>query len=430
MTKGAAEMGHSLTHHKAAMHCFGDNCLTIRRWRAVLLSIYIPHHSPFWFEVSKQFNTGSQEQITAASQLVNTKMSYMNRTEEELLAAEALIELFGSQPPVQYSANSLDDVMSNEEDPEAIEAANILVSLRQNPPIADPPAPSTWFSNLLRHRPLRNFVQAGLTTSALDVEAEHKIEAVLKAMTTRSCVQEALWYLEGNEWDVKEAIKQYESDESLRSANAAQIYQQLNQQANAITSQAFQPSMLAFPIPARSGDGKGSRVVRFPGSELFDANNADHMRALNQWRNDVSRYYNGPPDIPAAVKRTRYTKFEERLVRNAFGEHIDEFKQGAPPNTQAITRFYNEVFQGRYLPGEINPCPERKGNFITTYIDRKFKLDDQGNRIQTLGNYHAALKIQAVRQQEQAEYDARRASGARVSGIDDGEEDLMPMEVD
>ena len=75
----------------------------------------------------------------------------MNRTEEELLAAEALIELFGSQPPVQYSANSLDDVMSNEEDPEAIEAANILVSLRQNPPIADPPAPSTWFSNLLRH---------------------------------------------------------------------------------------------------------------------------------------------------------------------------------------------------------------------------------------------------------------------------------------
>ncbi|KAK5198005.1 hypothetical protein LTR99_009423 [Exophiala xenobiotica] len=356
-------------------------------------------------------------------------MSDTNRTQEELLAAEALIELFGCPPPVQYSANSLDDVMSNEEDPEVIGAANVLMSLRQNLPDEAVPASSTWFGTLIQHRPLRNFVQAGLTTSVLGAEAEHKTETVLKAMTTRSCVQEALWYLEGNEWEVKKAIKQYESDESLRSANAAQIYQQLNQQANAITSQAFQPSMLAVPIPARSGDGARPRVVRFPGHETFDAKNADHMRALNQWRNDISRYYKGPPEIGATVKRTRYTKFEERLMRNAFGDRIDEFKQGAAPNNQSIARFYNEVFQGRYLPGEINPCPERKGNFITTFIDRKFKLDDKGNRVQTLGNYHAALKIQAVRQQEQAEYDARWAPGARAADVDDAdEEDVMQME--
>lgn len=348
--------------------------------------------------------------IKLASDSSEIPKANMSHTTDEVGAADALLLL--SQGP--QDLQDFDDEETDEET-EMRDAARILVSMKGAAPVPNPApiptaattTPSTWFHALLQRRPLSTFVQLGLTTSTLDERAELKIQAVLEVMTTRSCVQEAMWYLDANKWDEQDAIDQYQADELKRAATPCATYGQLNQQANTVTAENFKLGMLTFMITGLSAAGR-KRIVRFPGWETFDATNANHLRALNQWRNDASRIYNGPPAVPAHLKRIRYTEHENRLSRNTFADKIDDFKRDTPPNHTKMACFYNQTFQGRYLPGEIEPCQERVGNFTAAYVHRKFKSKNPIEGGKPLSNYETALKIQEVRRREQKDYDARR----------------------
>ncbi|KAI1619632.1 hypothetical protein EDD37DRAFT_201828 [Exophiala viscosa] len=281
---------------------------------------------------------------------------------------------------------------------------------------------STWFHALLQEQPLRDFIRLGLKTASLDRAAERKIELVLLVMTARSCVQEACWYLDENDWDIQRAISQYQSDEMQRIINPSQLYLQLNRQATSITSQNFNERMLFIAVPT-SHNGKF-----FPGQ--FDVNNSEHLRALNQWQADMTRMLRGPPIIPDIVRKG-YSPVEQRFMRNRFANDITAFQNGGLANWVAITKEFKDVFQGRYVPGETNPCPERMRGSITNYMIRHFR---QGQTGQVLANYNAALRILAVREQEQGEYDAVRARSMPTASIlewdswDSSSDDAMDWE--
>ncbi|KIW43797.1 uncharacterized protein PV06_04862 [Exophiala oligosperma] len=332
----------------------------------------------------------------------------MAHTTDELAVADALLLLSQGPPDFDFGENEETD-----EETEMRDAARILVSMKDDDPIPTAPtaaastAPVTWFSVLLQHRPLSTFVQLALTTSTLDEKAELKVQAVLGVMTSRRCVQEAMWYLDANKWDVQDAIKQYQADELQRSAAPCATYGQLNRQAKTVTAENFTSDMLTFTIPGPARSGR-KRVVRFPGWETFDDGDTGQLRALNQWRNDASRIYEGPPAVAAHLKRTRYSEHEDRLIRNMFGQKIDHFRSGGRPNHNKMIAFYHQTFQGRYLPGEVKPCQDRQGNFVSSHLQRKFKRKptDEGGR--PLGNYETAVMIQEVRREEQRDYEARR----------------------
>ncbi|KIW18869.1 hypothetical protein PV08_03158 [Exophiala spinifera] len=341
----------------------------------------------------------------------------MSHSSNEIEAADGLLLLSQGQQDHYYDDEETD------EETEMRDAARILVSMKDAagpnpmPNVGPTPAPataattpSTWFHDLLARRPLSKFVRLGLTTASLDERAELQIQAVLEVMTTRSCVQEAMWYLDANSWDEEAAIEQYQEDEQKRSTTPGQTYRQLNQQANTVTAANFKPDMLTFTISGVSESGR-RRIVRFPGWEAFDVNDANQLRALNQWRNDASRIYDGPPAVPDHLQRTRHSEHEFRLIRNQFADRIDDFKMDAQPQHGKMIAFYNQVFQGRYLPGETNPCLERKGNFVASYMHRKFKSKNPNGAGKALGNYETALVIQGLRRQEQRDYDARRRTG-------------------
>lgn len=310
--------------------------------------------------------------------------------EEMSEAANILVQMSGKQYADSDTTMSADSTVS--------------VSSQQSPK-------STWFHNLLQEQPLKDFVRLGLRTSVIDLEAEQKIEAVLKGMPSRSCLQEACWYLDENDWSVARAMAQYDADEKQRLSNASQLFHQLNRGANGINPQNFNPTMLSFKVPANRAS-KGGQTIHFTGE--FDVNNPDHLHALNQWYADMTRMYNGPPAVPDIVGQG-YKPVEQRFIRNRYADNIDVLKEGGQPGLKEIADELNAVFQGRYLPGETNPCPKRAAGSVASYIHRKFK---DGQPKQVLANYHAALRILAIREQEQKEYDTSRevnAGRARLS---------------
>ncbi|KAK4942586.1 hypothetical protein LTR10_017715 [Elasticomyces elasticus] len=249
---------------------------------------------------------------------------------------------------------------------------------------------STWFHNLAQEQPLKDFFRLGLKSSSLDQAANRK---------------EACWYLDENDWNVQRAIAQYQSDEKKRSINPSRLYFLLNWQAINNTWQNFKHRMLSIKLPpTRNGR---IQVVKFPGP--FHVNNSEHLRALNQWHADLLRVFGGPPKIPDIV-RQGYKPVEQRFIRNRFADDFKALQNGGQPRWKAIAVEFNAVFQGRYLPSETNLCPERSRASVSTYIQRHFR---QGLGKQAFANYHAALRMLTVREQEQKEYDDLRASSAQ-----------------
>lgn len=334
---------------------------------------------------------------------------------EDVAAAEALIQI--SQTVDTFALPPTDN--NNDDDGKnhvriRCRDADTLMAVWQNKQdlqSLSPPEDPTFLHDILQIAPLQDFVRLALRTSVLDGEAERRIRAVLQVMKSRNCAQEAMWYLDENEWDVRKATTQYRADEALRRQRASPLYALVNRQANPVTYRNFRPCLLEFDDAEDPVDNPSTKTsVPFPNSVLFDRHNRSHLQALNQWRSDLSREHRPLPPVEEFL-RTGYTGCEERFLRNRFADLLDEFKEGKTPAAKDIVRDFNVVFQGRYVPGAVDPCGPRRLGSISNFIDRNWKRDENGRRVRYLANYRAALRIKLVREGEQREYDALMGLG-------------------
>ena len=269
---------------------------------------------------------------------------------------------------------------------------------------------TTWFHDLLSRVPLKSFMRYGMRPMQLDTEGERRLEAVLTAMHQRSCIQEAAWYLDDNNWDVQDAITQYQYDEACRAKDQTGTYQRALQETNSVTLQNFDQGLLQYRI--REGGGMRRRYD-LPNASSFDVNCADHLRALNHWLADMSRMRGPLPEIPAASGSDReWTDSEGRYLQNLYASKKEDFAIGKPPDMARIVEEFNKVFVGRYLPGRVKPCPARTVSSANAWLDRVWKRDEPGNRLNLQQRYASAMNILQHRKDEDDEYRLFTQSGS------------------
>ena len=367
-----------------------------------LLQIY---QAPIDFNQS----TWTPDAVTENNVLVDYNRSQTGDTPEELGAATALLEIQSN--PVEIGSSSMDVEASNMNEVHAGDNAMADAPTDSAVPLttAQPPtlpnteqSPKTWFHDLLDRVPLKKFVRFGLRTPQLNAEGEHRIEAVLVAMPERSCVQEAAWYLEENNWVVRKAIAQYQQDEAARANQNSAEYQQALQAAKSVTKQSFTRDLLEFRIQ----EATGTRRYNFPGAEDFNIDNPNHLRALNHWRADLTRMRGPLPTIPAPTGADKYWKpGEERFLQYRYAHRKDDYAVGGTPDMAKLVGELNLVTVGRYMPGKLVPCAGRTVTSANAWIDRTWKKDNQGNRILFQQRYNSSLNILRKREEEEAEYD-------------------------
>ncbi|EXJ61922.1 hypothetical protein A1O7_02353 [Cladophialophora yegresii CBS 114405] len=237
-----------------------------------------------------------------------------------------------------------------------------------------------WFHDLLECKPLQDFVRIGLRTARLDSQAEERVAAVLAIMEDRSCVQEACWYLEACGWDVQQATALYRHDEATRRRRKKSRHSAASRLAAQVTATNYNPTMLNFQTRQVNGLSRPAAVFARP--DAFDKHNAQHIKALNQWRNDLRRLLDGVPSTnltstDSSPTLAKYTEEEDRFLLNRFGSKIpDSDIQGKGLAMQEITREFNALFVGWCLPHAFSPCGPRKVESInkhihTTLIGRK-----------------------------------------------------------
>ncbi|KAK5051543.1 hypothetical protein LTR84_003195 [Exophiala bonariae] len=347
---------------------------------------------------------------------VNNTTSSLTATELEAIAgliqlaqprqAEASFEAgTESKPPVRTAnttaisagTNSRQIVTSLEEHTGQIQTA-------MQSQVADnaQPGPQTWFHDLLSRAALKNFMRYGVRPMQLDAEGEGRLEAVLVVMQQRSSVQEAAWYLDDNNWDVQDAITQYLYDEAGRANDQTGAYQRALQATNSVTRHSFNQGLLQYRI--REGGGLRRRYD-FPNTDAFDVDNVDHLRALNHWRADMDRLRGPLPDVPRATRSDRgWTDSECRYLQNLYASKKDDFTVGKRPDMAKIMEEFNKVFVGRYLPGRLNPCSARTISSANAWLDRSWKRDEPGKRLNLQQRYETAMNILQHRKDEDDEY--------------------------
>ncbi|EXJ92594.1 hypothetical protein A1O3_01146 [Capronia epimyces CBS 606.96] len=270
------------------------------------------------------------------------------------------------------------------------------------PSASGPGAGGTWLQELLQTPPLQQFVRFGLRPTTLDAEARSRIEQVLAVMSARGSVQEAMWYLEDCGWDVRTAVTKYHDDEAARIESHSFEYHDMTRKANAVTPANYHQGKLEIQITVNVGNQQHVSTLVFPRSNGFNPSDANHLRALNQWRGDMVRWYQDPPG--AAEKTfTDYTVFEERFVRNLFADRDYAGREG--PGFPQILKEFNAIFQARYLPGSVLPCGPRKHGSIANLVHRKWKQDTNPSRLTHEANRLAAERIRQIRLEEQQAYD-------------------------
>jgi hypothetical protein len=339
---------------------------------------------------------------------MDSNRSLDNYSPRELEAASALLEVFGR--PIQFDparwtaeASTEDEIPAGEVEM-ADAPTDSIPSLTTDQPQATIPSESStkaWFHDLLDRIPLKNFMRFGLRPAQLDEEGERRLEAVLVEMPERSCIQEAAWYLEENEWSVEDAIKQYKKDEAARRNTNNATYQQALQAANSVTKQSFSQDLLEFRIK----ETVGTRRYKYPNSKEFNVDNPNHLRSLNHWLADMTRVRGPLPVIPAASGSDRNWKAgEERYLQNLYADKKDDFAVGKLPDMAKMIEELNSVTVGRYMPGRTNPCSARTVTSANAWLDRTWKKDDQGNRVAQKQRYASALRILKKQEEEEAEY--------------------------
>ncbi|KAJ9616441.1 hypothetical protein H2200_000159 [Cladophialophora chaetospira] len=285
--------------------------------------------------------------------------------------------------------------------------------------IADITSGESWFRGLLRCRPLLAFAEYSLRGPIATVEAERRLAAVLTAMTERSCVQEACWYLEAHNWNETEAIARYKLDEKHRGKLKSELHKRSNRVAKEVT--VFNDlSLLKFHVD--DADGSSRTVATLSKARDFDKDSEDHMKVLNQWRNDLTRMFVGPPMLsttePFPATLAKYSEFENRFLRNRFGSKIAEFDDKTMTTAfQEIADEFNALFVGRFLPNAYSPCGPRNWTTLKEHILTKIvgrKRDDRTYE-------KTAVQIQQMKEKERAEFEKLLAGGEDT--VEDSMED-------
>jgi hypothetical protein len=182
--------------------------------------------------------------------------------------------------------------------------------------------------------------------------------------------------------------------------------------------------MLNFQL--RDANGLVRTVAQFVRPDAFNKHDAEHMKALNQWRNDLTRLLCGSPSATCTSTSTafpptqaRYTEAEDRFLLNRFGSKIPDFDvQTKSLAMQEITHDFNALFVGRCLPHAPSPCGPRKVESIKEHIHTSLigrKLGDPSYRL-------VALTIKAIQAREQAEFETLTMPGSierGMSGMDE-----------
>jgi hypothetical protein len=255
-------------------------------------------------------------------------------------------------------------------------------------------APCFW--DLLACEPLSEFVYIALRPPNLNHEALKRIALVLAAMS-RSCFQEACWYLEETQWDVRAAITMYTRDEMIRTSRPDARQQHTDATNFAVSCQAdtFNVSSLRFTTPG----GRAIDLVQDP--TTFNADNANHVNALNQWRNDLTRLYTLPNAAQFPRKGNTWSSQELRFIRNIY---IDRSSLGSPVDMNEITQRFNETFVGRYVPTARTPCGYRDVARVAAKAN-EFKKSVLRKGEKVLEDKVAALRLWTVREDEEEEYE-------------------------
>ncbi|OCT49955.1 hypothetical protein CLCR_07092 [Cladophialophora carrionii] len=262
-----------------------------------------------------------------------------------------------------------------------------------------------WFHDLLKCKPLQDFVRFGLRTATLDDEAEERVATILDNMEDRPCVHEACWYLEACGWDVQAAITLYRHDEATRKRRKKSRHSAANRFATQVTSANYDPTMLNFQ--ARQVDGLIRTAATFARPDAFMKHNAQHMKALNQWRNDLKRLFSGSPGADPAFAEflptlAKYTEAEDRFLLNRFGSKVPDFDvQGKGLAMQEITQEFNALFVGRCLPHAPSPCGPRKVESISEHIHTTLIGRNTGDSSYQL----VSQMVQGIQMREQAKFD-------------------------
>jgi hypothetical protein len=182
--------------------------------------------------------------------------------------------------------------------------------------------------------------------------------------------------------------------------------------------------MLNFQL--RDANGVIRTVAQFVRPDAFNKHDAEHMKALNQWRNDLTRLLCGSPSATCTSTSTafpptqaKYTEAEDRFLLNRFGSKIPDFDvQTKSLAMQEITHDFNALFVGRCPPHALSPCGPRKVESIKEHIHTSLigrKLGDPSYRL-------VALTIKAIQAREQAEFEALTMAGSiehGMSGMDE-----------
>lgn len=347
--------------------------------------------------------------------------AYETDEDETVAAAEILHNMRYGLTRVGQRHQSYDDTDTEMENSGTESNTTNDVDPLLSPPLtmfADIASGKPWFHQFLRLKPLCSFVEHSLRGPVTGDEAERRLEPVLAVMSERSCIQEACWYLEACGWDHNNAIALYRHDERQRRSRRLELHKRSTQVAKPVAQ--FN-SLLLLKFHYAEAGAANRTVATLSMARDFDRDNDDHMRALNQWRNDMARLFVGPPKLsdnkPFPATLATYSEFEGRFLRNGFGSKIPEFgNKRVKTAFQEITDEFNKVFVGRFLPKAYSPCGPREWTSIKEHILTKLlgrKRDDPKYE-------KAAAQLQKIQEKERRDFD-------KLMGSQDGHEEEEVM---